>query len=534
MTYPRAASEVPDFRMTDEGDIGPSARLVRVALALLPIVCTAIVYRPIIRAYFITDDFYNLFLIINRDPIDFILRPHGGHLLATRNSLFYIFYQLFGMNSAAYFWVVLFTHLANVALLFQVIRHFTSSRWLACFGATLWGTAPVHAGTLDWYSVYGHVIVATITLYLLLRIGQAVDGERPLPRSAVYLWPLLLLTASTSFGVGIGVTLVFPIAVLCFLPPSRQRTRLLVTLFLTAVAVPLIYRGLVRLYVWYAGPSPEAFGVDLLVAGLQYWPRILAMCGFLLSYGITSLALGFSFVQGAFPGIAPYLVSAVFLVALVAAFRQSPSPVRRQLLGCLVLAIGAYGMIAAGRAVFFDMSTIGYAVVQPRYHYLGTIPFAIILCVLLNRFADRVHLPAPAAPVLFVAWLGWQLIAYDRAAAFIDLHAPQRAETEKIVRTVRAQIDATPPGGEVRIPNKRVASIGALIDLAAFPGWAAMFTLFFPANVVDGKPVYFLVPEPDVIEANRDGRRTAGLLIPTETGEQLAPAPRPQPKPSDE
>jgi hypothetical protein len=67
----------------------------------------------------------------------------------------------------------------------------------------------------------------------------------------------------------------------------------------------------------------------------------------------------------------------------------------------------------------------------------------------------------------------------------------------------------------VYIPNKLFLSVGPMIaaDPVTFPGWAAIFTIFFPSNVVDGKRVHFIVNHPEAVAAAMRGRRTAELVI---------------------
>ncbi len=148
-------------------------------LLLLPLAFSAFVYRRLTHVYFFADDFLNLFRIVNDDLVQYLLLPHGGHLLATRNALFFAFYWAFGMRAEYWFWVVLITHLVNVYLLFRTIRWLTGSARLAAFGAALWGTCPVQVGALGWYSVYGQVVVGSILLLLLCRAARAGAEARP-------------------------------------------------------------------------------------------------------------------------------------------------------------------------------------------------------------------------------------------------------------------------------------------------------------------------------------------------------------------
>jgi hypothetical protein len=46
------------------------------------------------------------------------------------------------------------------------------------------------------------------------------------------------------------------------------------------------------------------------------------------------------------------------------------------------------------------------------------------------------------------------------------------------------------------------------------PGWAAVFVIFYPENVVDGRRVYFITAHPGALRAAKRGRRSATLLVP--------------------
>ena len=75
------------------------------------------------------------------------------------------------------------------------------------------------------------------------------------------------------------------------------------------------------------------------------------------------------------------------------------------------------------------------------------------------------------------------------------------------------EIEASPPGSDVYIENRTFVYVGVLLrKMTIFPGWAGIFTIFFPENTVGGRRVYF-VSEEAVIASARHGRRTASLLV---------------------
>jgi hypothetical protein len=67
----------------------------------------------------------------------------------------------------------------------------------------------------------------------------------------------------------------------------------------------------------------------------------------------------------------------------------------------------------------------------------------------------------------------------------------------------------------VYIQNRPFAEIhSGLVKMTIFPGWAAVFVVFYPENRVDGRRVLFVERRPEVIAAHSKGLRTAGLLVP--------------------
>src|SRR5439155_1620082 len=65
-------------------------------------------------------------------------------------------------------------------------------------------------GALGWYAVYGHVLATTLALAAVWHVARRPAEASPFGWRAATLWWLLLLASSASFGVGIGMALVFP------------------------------------------------------------------------------------------------------------------------------------------------------------------------------------------------------------------------------------------------------------------------------------------------------------------------------------
>lgn len=482
------------------------------ALALLG---TLVTYRALPSVYFFGDDFLHLFSIVDADLFEYLLRPHGGHLLFTRNAIFVAFEALFGTNAAPYYIAALLTHLLNTGLLFRVVWNWTGSAPLAALGAVTWGTCPVHAATLTWYSVYGQVVVATILLFIL-SYGSARERAATAPSKAIIVaWPVLLIIASTCFGVGIGLLMAAPVALLCLFPASRPLRIACAVLAVIAVCTPTIYRALITYHSQLAGSADDLWKMHMALGGLHYRSTILTMWGYLFSAGAAHLLLSFASSAASFPSTASAAATIGYVVVVVAAFIVSPNRVRARAIGLLLLAGGCYGIIAAGRATLLPALKLAIGASIARYHYVGTVPLAILLCcsvAQLTRLLPR-RTAVEVALLTIVLVIGTVLAV--RAKPFVDRHDPARAEVQTVVAAIRAQIAQAPPGNEVRIVNRRFNSVGAMLGdpRAGFPGWAGIFVTFFPSNVIDGQRVRFVIDDPALLPTIATGRRTRDLFV---------------------
>jgi hypothetical protein len=472
-------------------------------LCLLAVALTCVANYPIIGNYFFADDFLNLYHIVN-DPLpQYLVTPNGGHVLLARNAVFYLCWRFFGTRAAGYFWTVLLTHLLNVALAFRAMRALTGSALLASLGAALWGTSPLNAGTLGWYSVYGQVLVVTAVLLILdgaLRAGTT--GEPP-SRVMLAWWYALALIAASSFGIGTAIALVLP-GVLALLLPAGRRVR--PRLLSLVVVVPLLYVAQTWAYERLSDVDLHiTTSVGLLLSDAR---SILEFGVGLVGFGLTGLLAG-PFVSAS--PVVWYAVLATFAAVVAAAVASASGSARSRLLACVVLVVTAYGIIALGRgmlATALMKSPIDAVLFVPRYHYAGQLFLTLLLTATVARLAA---VRAEWLAIVLGACYAAAIIANVGWSPSIDHHAEAREQTNEIVREIRSAIAAVPPGGTVRITNGPFNPLPFSPTL--FPGWVATFTIFFPEDVVDGRHVYFVESNPDVREALRRGRRTSALVV---------------------
>jgi hypothetical protein len=492
------------------------AQAARAALPFLAVGAAAVVYRSVTSIYFWSDDFVCLLQTVDEGFVRFVLSVFGGHILLVRNVVLYLSHAAFGFRSEPYYTMALLTHLLNVWLLFRLLVRLTEDAPLACLGATLWGTSPLCVGALGWYAAYGHVLVATILLVVLESVVFRARTDTIGPRT-VLAWSALLLAAGTCFGVGVGMALVFP-AVLALLAPQALRDRrvlaLVVALGPAAAGFYFGYRRIAGLV------EPLSISETIVLSlGVSHTEPIFRMIGHLFGFATTGLLLGFFFRHADYLGTASTIALASVGVVLLAILVLAEWETRRQLLAFLLLAGAGYAIIAAGRANFLLISmhfTSISSAGQLRYHYAPLLALAVALCILVQRAARALRIPSA---VVVAAWLVIGTWGYARSSWAIDQRPAIRAYTERALHLIDARIDLQPAGAEVRIPNYPIGQnlLGNVMRPVDFPGWAALFVLTHPENVVRGRRVLFVESDPALLAALRSPekhRRLHDLLVP--------------------
>lgn len=493
---------------------------------LIAIAANAIVYHPLLENYFTSDDFLNLYRIINCGFWEYLLTPHGGHTLVARNLVFYLCAVLFGIEPAGYFWLVLLTHLANVALLFLVIRRMTGSTRLACLGATLWGTSPVHDGALGWYAVYGHVIATTVLLLILYWVLHIDYRRSDEPRRTLRACYIAALIGTMCFGVGIGIAMVLPIVVALLAPRTRAAARGGIPLWSLLVTVPLLYVGLFAVNGYFFGEGMETPGLVAKFV-VELWRTIIPSTIHLMSYGVIRLVATFGFDASWMTTAATsYTAIAIFTGVLLIAALVGGKEIRRALAASALLGLACYAVIAMGRAALFQVLVSLSMSIQPRYHYAGLVPFTLMLCLalasfgnlpLFSRTTERVGgrfsaLPSALKTAALVIVLGLIGTTYASSDFSIDHHQDARAQVDELLATVMRSVGAAEMGADVYIPNRSFPGFFAVSPIV-FPGWAAVFAIYHPTNEVEGRHVYFVDKRLGVLIASAKGKRSSSLIV---------------------
>lgn len=524
-----------------------ASRAARALLPLLAVLCAAIVQSPILGHFFRRDDFLHLYQIADLGWLRFALTTHGGHVLITSNTAFYLCHALFGLHAEMYYVVAWLTHLLNVALLYRVVEIATDRPALAFVPALLWGISGLAQEPLGWFSVYGHVLVATWVLWFLCDVAQVGRGRRELTAWTRARWVLLLLLAATSFGTGIPIAMLSGPVVYLLLAGHPGRRRAALWLGSLAVLVPAVYLVAIWIHSQWYGEAGSGLGLGAWFAALapsNWWPTssLLAM---MIAYGVAHLLLGAAVTttidgvaRGPFAGTSLFAVLcisgavAVALLGMCAVSLRRASPATRQhIAGYAILAIGAYGIVALGRAAFYGQfaTSLTWPAAQPRYHYAGQALVAIVLALAaaqlpLPRLRPGVWARGAAVAALLLALgLGWTACLVVHGLLGPD----GRDAFSGTVASIQDAIASRPPGSDVRIENRFFPAAG-IIMASSFPGTAAVFVIAFPGNEVDGRRVRFVERDPKrrlEFTGRMPGTRMSELLVAPGPGDALRPQP---------
>jgi len=471
---------------------------------IVPLLATFAVWLPLRRNYFSGDDFFHLYDFVTRPLSSLLGQVWGGHLLVLYNAAFWTMFQLFGTDPRGYAWTVILTHLLNTFLVFQVIR--PHGLVLARFGALLWGTCPVLAGTLGWYSVYGQVLLTTLVLSVLWSLERVRRSGRPLSAATAFVWVAVLAAGATSFGTGLGVAAAFPLAVALALPGSQLPRRSVLVVVGAVVTVVGYELAVAR--------SPDMTpAARALIAASWRAPGIVGLSVHLVGFGASALLFDAFGAHQRFPDWSQMASGAVVVILVLAAAVSTDAAGRRRLAALCVLVAAAYGAIAAGRSAVYAAASVPFATAAKaaRYHYLPLALLVLLVCAALAEIARRGRVAARIVSAAAVLWMVVRLGALATSPFPIELGDQPRADVAQIFRTIEAQAGRTPAGDIVLIQNRPFE--GSIYVPALLPGWAGVFVVFSPENSVDGRPVRFAVDEDDWQRAHARGGRIAELVV---------------------
>jgi hypothetical protein len=499
-------------------------------LVVVPIIAAFATFLPVLRYPLVYDEFIHLYNLVNFGPAELLLNPHGGHLSFVGNLIYYPLYELGGVREPIYYGVLFLTHLLNVALCYNVIQRFTGRPVVAAVGATAWGCAAVNLGAVGWFAFYGEVILATVCLLLLRDLVRlASQGSSPSLWAKVR-WGFLMVAACGSFGYGLIIAATFPAGATLELDEEPGWRAVSLRFLWSSLAVAILYIGLLRLHATMS-VRPVLFEVGLATDRLARlsWSDV-ALVGRVTfdsaAYGIASLLIGplqlvpsdWVVVLGPFKSLPMGRVVVLcrvlmlaWLAVLAMCLRGQPGAAVRRAIWLGFLALGCYGMVAAwdvgsgrigstaGHTLSFPPSLL---VFTPYYQYLPLLLLTIAttrICSLGQLRLASVHRMLNRAVMLWcVSWVLYNAIVVWRTPVGWSAEAA-------FAGWLRGSIIRYPPGSTVYVDNGPAPLAFGPHD-EILPGRAAFASILFPDRFVDGRQVYFVESDRELLQHLRAAR----------------------------
>ncbi len=349
--------------------------------------------------------------------------------------------------------------------------------------------------------------MTTIVLLVLGQLVATVRARASLSVRKALAWGTLLAVGGACFGTGLGIAAGFPLVALLAFPPDRRSPRAIAVLGAAAIVILTVYVALRLGSPPPADPREQA----LLSSGalLAALPAAAALTLNLIAFGAYTLPLGFLGLDPGHPVTSA--VGGVLVAGLgIAGWRTADGTTRRLLVALALLVVVAYGTVAFGRSTAIEFLKVSpaHAAAWPRYHYLALALLTAVGCTALGAVRTRGRM-VRTVDGLAVAWAAARLVVLAVRPPALDLHLAVRAETLRALVAIRGAIAATPAGGVATIANQQ---FGSAAVPWLFPGWAGLFVIYFPDDVVDGRTVRFRVNEADWKLAQSRGGRLAALV----------------------
>jgi hypothetical protein len=151
-----------------------------------------------------------------------------------------------------------------------------------------------------------------------------------------------------------------------------------------------------------------------------------------------------------------------------------------------------------------------------RYHYAGSLPVAVLLCLVLQQIGRLGPLRRVPPGLALAAGLGVLAAGYARSGMVIDQRYKVREYFARAMQEINAAVAAHPPGSTVYIENltSPLVLMGMMPE-RLFPGRAGVFVITHPSDMVDGRRVRFIERDPEVLTwyTDRPETRLAHLLV---------------------
>ncbi|MGD0020843.1 MAG: hypothetical protein ABSC54_00925 [Smithellaceae bacterium] len=490
-------------------------------MLVLSLAAVLIVNFQLLFRFFYGDDFLHFYQISNWSPLAFIFYPFGGHLFIFRNLIFYCMFKLFGLNSVVYFSTVLLTHLGSAYILYKIIHLLTDKPSLAAVGMMIWGICPVNYATLAWYSAYGQILVGFFFLLFLYDLLRIEKGKILFSMKIVIRWSIYFLLMAASFGTGLAIACLSPVAIVIILWKNDQKWKIAAMMFPAIAVILLLFIFKDSIYYYFSGEVYNSKPVALCVA-LSNYKIILEMFIRMCTYSIYCMA--------AFPMLflsstikyptAAFLVSFPFIALFIVLFFRSKE-YKRHYAVLSIFFLGLIGLTAYERAPGFNFFHIPISFISSQfwYYYVIFIIVVIILALMADELLDIFPKIAKVIVAIVLIVIAISIYPSINLAPKIDLFNTSVKEKKIYYNTIidiEKTIGAYSEGSTVFIDNKMNDKISLFYPSDTdFPGKAAIFSIKYPNNTVEGRRVYFIENDCRVADKNIEKKkwRISSLIV---------------------
>jgi hypothetical protein len=490
-------------------------------MLVLSLAVVLIVNFQLLSAFFYADDFVLLYQIANWNPLEFIFSSWGGHLLIFRNIIFYCMFKLFGVNSVAYFSTVLITHLGSAYILYKIIYLLTDKPYIAVAGMMIWGICPVNYATLAWYSVYGQILTCFLFLLFLYDLLRIEKDKIIFEMNIVIRWSICFLLMAASFGTGLAIACLSPLAIVIILWENNKKWKIAASILPVIAVILVLFIFKDSIYHYFSGEishtTPLALGVALSNYKLIL-EMFIRMCAYSI-YCMASFPMLFFSSTMQYPTSAIVIAIPVVILFIILFFRSKEY--RRHYAILSILFLGLIGLTAYGRAVIFKIFgvLISLGSMTPRYYYVIFILVVLILSLMADELDDlfpKIAKVITPIVLIVIALSVYPNIIIAKKIGIWNTSGRERKIYYDTITDIERTVRTYPEGSSVFIDNKMDDQISLFNPSDTdFPGKAAMFSIKYPNNTVEGRRVYFVENDCRVADKNIEKKnwRISSLIV---------------------
>lgn len=493
-----------------------------VALALV-----LIVNYQLLFTFFWGDDFLHFYQISNWNPLEFIFLPFGNQFFPFRQLIYYCLFKLFGVNPVMYFSIVLLTHIGIAYILYKIILLLTDKPSLAAAGSMIWGIHPGNTVTLAYFPAYGQALTGLFFLLFLYDLLKIERGDFSFSKKTAVRWSIYALLMATSYGTGLAIACLSPLAILIILWGNDKKWKIAASMLPVIAVILVLFIFKDSIYHYFSGEVSHTTPLALDVAFSNY-KLILEMFIRMCAFGIYAMAAFPVLILTYTPSWTPqYPVIAFFIsifvaILFLAAFFRSRNHKRHYFVLSLIF-LGLIGLHAYGRAVLLHKFGIppGPGSMTFRYYYVVFIPIVLILSLMVKELlASYPKISKVVVAFVFTAIIISIYPGMNLSKVIDPLQNYLPSKERKIYYETIAEIEKTirtyPADSLIFIDNGMKNPITIFSRKSnIFPGKAAVFSIRYPHNTVEGRRVYFVENDCSVAQVNlaKKNWRISSLIV---------------------